>query len=356
MWQLSGRGGQWSRVPIRFVRCVIARAAEHGIDVQALLERSDIDPKSLESAEARVPVASYAMLERLTMQAMRDEALGYAQRAHKPGTWSTACCAAVHAGSLEQAVNRWLRCYALYDLGMEMRLVVDGDEAVICMLPHDRSTAYEPFGYERALSTLYRFICWLLEETLPLRTVEFEHEEPPASEDYRWLFATGTLRFGQPQTAMRFDRKLLDKPIGRDDRSLDALLLGSPLQLFKSQKATADWTTRLRERLAGHLPQMPEFEDIAAQLEIHPQTLRRRLADEGITYKEIKDQVRRGAAEYYLRQRSLSIEEVAFRCGFSEASALIRAFKRWNGMTPHVYAESRPRRRSETPGNLRLSA
>lgn len=356
MWQLSGRGGQWSRVPIRFVRCVIAKAAERGVDVRTLLERSEIDPKLLENAEARVPVSNYALLERLTMQVMRDEALGYTRRAHRPGTWSTACCAAVHAGSLEQAVNRWLRCYALCDVDMEMHVAIEGDEAVIRMLPRDRSTAWEPFGYERALSTLYRFICWLLEETLPLRTVEFEHAEPQSSEDYRWLFATGVLRFGQPQTAMRFDRKLLDRPIGRDDRSLDALLCGGPLQLLKSQKATADWTTRLRERLAGHLPQMPEFEDMAAQLEIHPQTLRRRLADEGITYKEIKDQVRRGAAEYYLRQRSHSIEEVAFRCGFSEASALIRAFKRWNGMTPHVYAESRPRRRSEMQNSLRLSA
>lgn len=356
MWQLSGRGGQRSRVPIRFVRCVVAKAAEHGIDAQTLLERSEIDPASLDDAEARVPVANYAMLERLTMQAMRDEALGHWQRVHKPGTWAMACCAAVHAGSLEQALNRWLRCYALCDLGMDMRLVVEGDEAVIRMQPHDHAVAYEAFGYERAQSTLYRFICWLLEETLPLATVEFEHAQVGNSEDYHWLFATGTLRFGQPQTTMRFDRKLLDKPISRDDRSLDALLLGSPLQLLKLQKATADWTTRLRERLAGHLPQMPEFEEIAAQLEIHPQTLRRRLADEGITYKEIKDQVRRGAAEYYLCQRSHSIEEVAFRCGFSEASALIRAFKRWNGVTPHVYAESRPRRRPEMQGSLRLSA
>ena len=356
MWQLSGRGRQRSRVPIHFVRCVIAKAAERGIDVHQLLESSDIAPDLFDNAEARVPEASYATLERLTMQAMRDEALGYAKRPHKPGTWSTACCAAVHAGSLEQAVTRWLRCYALFELGMEMRLVVEGDEAVIRMLPHDHSIPYEAFGYERALSTLYRFVCWLLEETLPLKTVEFEHAEPHNSEDYRWLFESGTMRFSEPQTAFRFDRKLLDKPIRRDDRSLDALLLGSPLQLLKLQKAAADWTARLRDRLAGHLQQMPEFEDIAAQLGIHPQTLRRRLADEGITYKEIKDQVRRGAAEYYLRQRSHSIEEVAFRCGFSEASALIRAFKRWNGMTPHVYAESRPRRRAEPQGGSRLQA
>lgn len=355
MWQLSSIGSQRGRVPVRFVRSVIAHCAQQGVDADRLLYDSGIDPALLEVADARVPVAHYARLEMLTMQALRDESLGYAPRAHKPGGWSTACYAALHPGSLGQSLSRLLRCYALFDWGQEMRLDIDGAHACISMQV-ERDAAYQAFGYERSLSTIYRLACWLLDEDLSLHSVEFEHAAPAATDDHRWLFASGSLLFAQPRTMLRFDRQLLDRPIRQDHRSLDALLHDAPLNLLKPQRATADWTTRLRERIARNLPQMPEFDDVAGQLDLHPQTLRRRLATEGITYKQIKDQVRRDAAEYYLRQRAHSIEEVAFRCGFSEASALIRAFKRWNGMTPHAYAEMRPRRRDSQPAGLPLSA
>ncbi|MDB5970149.1 MAG: AraC family transcriptional regulator [Hydrocarboniphaga sp.] len=355
MWQLSNIGSQHGRVPVRFVRCVVARSAEHGIDADMLLHSSGIDPALLHAADARVPVASYARLEMLTMQTMRDESLGYAPRVHRLGGWSTACYAALHPGTLGQSLGRLLRCYSLFDWGQEMRLDIDGMGACISMQA-DTGAAYQAFAYERSLSTIYRLACWLLDEDLPLKSVEFQHASPSAVDDYRWLFASGSLLFDRPRTLMRFDRLLLDKPIRQDHRSLDALLHDAPLNLLKPQRATADWTTRLRERVARNLPQLPEFDDVAGQLELHPQTLRRRLATEGITYKQIKDQVRRDAAEYYLRQRSHSIEEVAFRCGFSEASALIRAFKRWNGMTPHAYAEMRPRRRENQPVGMPLSA
>lgn len=355
MWQLSSIGSQRGRVPVRFVRDVLAHCDRNGVDAEALLHAAGIDPAWLALGDARVPVTQYARLEMLTMQALRDESLGYSPRAHKPGGWSTACYAALHPGSLGQSLNRLLRCYALFDWGQEMSLDIVGDDACVGMTPHS-GDAYHAFAYERSLSTIHRLACWLLDEDLPLKSVEFQHAAPPAADDYHWLFASGRLLFDSPRNLLRFDRRLLDKPIRQDHRSLDALLHDAPLNLLKPQRATADWTTRLRERIARNLPQMPEFDDVAMQLDLHPQTLRRRLATEGITYKQIKDQVRRDAAEYYLRQRSHSIEEVAFRCGFSEASALIRAFKRWNGMTPHAYAELRPRRREAQSTGLPLSA
>jgi AraC-like DNA-binding protein len=82
---------------------------------------------------------------------------------------------------------------------------------------------------------------------------------------------------------------------------------------------------------------MPELTDVAAQLELHPQTLRRRLAAEGSTFKQLKSDIRRDTALHFLGKRSLSVEEVAHRAGFSEASAFIRAFKGWTGLTPYAY-------------------
>ena len=83
------------------------------------------------------------------------------------------------------------------------------------------------------------------------------------------------------------------------------------------------------------LPSSPP--DVAAALDIHPQTLRRRLSTEGTTFKDIKNQVRRDTALHFLGKQGLSIEEIAHRAGFSESSAFIRAFKGWTGVTPYTY-------------------
>ena len=54
-------------------------------------------------------------------------------------------------------------------------------------------------------------------------------------------------------------------------------------------------------------------------------------------FKEIKNRLRRDTALHYLGKQGLSIEEIAYRAGFSESSAFIRAFKGWTGVTPYTY-------------------
>ena len=93
----------------------------------------------------------------------------------------------------------------------------------------------------------------------------------------------------------------------------------------------------MRDRVRHNLVHMPELADVAADLDVHPQTLRRRLTAEGTTFKDIKNQLRRDTALYFLGKKSLSIEEIAHRAGFSESSAFIRAFKGWTGVTPYSY-------------------
>ncbi len=184
------------------------------------------------------------------------------------------------------------------------------------------------------------FASWLINEIVPLKSVTFRHSRPDHAAEYRWLFPHSPVYFNRPRAGLRFDRQLLEKPLQQGERTLEKFLTNSSLELLDMERRCASWGARLRELASHHMPKLPEFEMLAQQLQLHPQTLRRRLAAEGVTYKDIKNELRREVAEYYLRERTLSIEEIAFRSGFSEASAFIHAFKRWNGVTPHAYAES----------------
>ena len=76
---------------------------------------------------------------------------------------------------------------------------------------------------------------------------------------------------------------------------------------------------------------------MARQLNTSPQTLRRRLHEQGTSFQELKDQLRRDLAIYHLGRRELPIQEIAEQLGFSEPSAFHRAFKKWTGLTPGAY-------------------
>jgi AraC-like DNA-binding protein len=76
---------------------------------------------------------------------------------------------------------------------------------------------------------------------------------------------------------------------------------------------------------------------MAAALNTTPRTLARRLHDEGTSFGQLLDDVRRTRATRYLDDDAMSVQEIAAALGFSSASAFHRAFKRWMGITPQDY-------------------
>ena len=86
-------------------------------------------------------------------------------------------------------------------------------------------------------------------------------------------------------------------------------------------------------------PQFPTVQQVADHLNVSVRTLQRKLKQEGFTFQEVMDQLRKDFAMDYLSRPELSVGEVAFLLSYAETSAFSRAFKRWTGMTPVEYRE-----------------
>jgi len=115
----------------------------------------------------------------------------------------------------------------------------------------------------------------------------------------------------------------------------DAVLASTPAR----PGVALDVQRALTSRIAGGATRMSE---IARQLGMSERTLHRRLAEEGASYQELVEQVRKAAAGRYLDESTLAIGEIAYLLGYSEPAAFHRAFKRWYATTPeHFRARTR---------------
>ena len=93
----------------------------------------------------------------------------------------------------------------------------------------------------------------------------------------------------------------------------------------------------VRQCLGDRLNKDGNIASVAQALNLSERTLARQLSEEGTTFLEIKDELRRKIALRLLRESSQSIEAIAEEIGFTSLTAFYRAFKNWTGSTPRAY-------------------
>lgn len=134
-----------------------------------------------------------------------------------------------------------------------------------------------------------------------------------------------------PSAAIEVDRALLDLPLPRRDPDL-ARHFDSALSRHEDPSVRA----RTRRALEGafELGRSTGENDIARAIGVGARTLRRRLAAEGTSLREVLDAVRFDLAAARLARSEVSLAQIAFELGFSDQTALSRAFRRWTGQSP----------------------
>ena len=63
-------------------------------------------------------------------------------------------------------------------------------------------------------------------------------------------------------------------------------------------------------------------------------TLQRKLQQEGTTFEEVVESVRRDLAQDYVRSGDFDLLEITYLMGFSTLPAFSRAYKTWTGQPP----------------------
>jgi AraC-like DNA-binding protein len=333
-------------IAIQQVEQITLGARARGLDVAALLQRAGISPALLESPLSRVTQAQYAALIFVLRHATRDELWGLCSHPLPIGSFAQGMSVLISCRTLGEGLARGLRHYRLLLRDFVPRLRVEGAIASLALTPRGPLTPELAYAQRAFVFLAYGLASWLVARRIPLVAVDY-----PASDrnvghsDAAHLFQA-PLHHGTRTTGWRFEARWLALPVVQHEQSLREFMQQAPASLLVRYRDQTSMTERIRRILRRHLAEeLPSLEAVGRQLAVTPQTLRRRLADEGHGFRAIKDDLRRDAAIELLAHQDLTLLEIAQRLGFSEASTFHRAFKHWTGVAPGEYRQTRLKER-----------
>lgn len=153
---------------------------------------------------------------------------------------------------------------------------------------------------------------------------------------YRTTFECD-VKFNQPENRIVFDAAWLDRQPDYGSQINHAVMVRMCDSLLREKALQMGLRGTIREILLPNLAKPPGFDAIAEQLNMKARTLRRKLREEGVSYREMIDELRMHVALKYLSDTHLTVEDIAISLGFSEAANFRQAFFRWTGKTPRDF-------------------
>ncbi len=103
--------------------------------------------------------------------------------------------------------------------------------------------------------------------------------------------------------------------------------------------ADGDLAAFVRGAIAASLASgMPTIPGAAMAAGLSVRSLQRRLAEAGLTYSQLREEVHRDTALRLIADRGFSLSEISAALGYSDPAHFTRAFVRWTGQTPRAYS------------------
>ena len=306
-----------------------------GVPQAVLAQIEGTDP------DDRIPAAAMIELARGAVELTGDPDIGLrAAQAAEMGDYDVLEYAASSASTVKEAAAILMRYVALVNDGIEVTLDFDGGlvrTKIASEVELNRAAA------DFQLAAFYVAAKRTLGDALVLREIWHRHAQPANLEGYREVYGDdAVLRFAEPREGFVVESDVVELELPAADPKLHHVLRRHAEQLLANLPKVQTTGTRVRNAILETLSSgQVSAESVARQLHMSRRTMTRRLEEEGTSYKELLDGVRRQLAVGYLTETSMGVGEVAFLLGFSQGPAFHRAFKRWTGQTPIEFRNTR---------------
>ena len=344
----------------------VSRFAKKKLSVQSIrimcdvLEELDIDPSpalariGLRQADLENPLHEVSGLDELRFQ---EEFVELTR--HAPGAWLRTGLryrllsygpygyAVISAQTIRRSIELAVAFQELTFTLLDYESIPRTDGMIEWLMNVEHTPEHlRAFSIERDLVAVTSTIRDIWQGKSPIRRIETTLPKPSYAALFEEILQAPVV-FDAGITRWLIEPLDLDQPKPLGDPLLEQTYERQCRALIAQFSARDRLSDRVRDLLDRSPEKFPGIGKVARSLGMTERTLRRALAREATSFRNIVEDIRAREARMLLQSSSITIDQIAARLGYAETASFTHAFKRWTGMSPRSY---RTYNASFTPG------
>lgn len=325
---------------ITSVRVMVDYFREQGISISRLLAgtglaRTDLDDPNTEilaCQELRVVTNIVAQVPDAQSHAV---ILGNRYHFSAYGLWGygLVCCDTVH-----QALSLALRYLPLTYAFSGIHYRESGRLGFLCFTPPPLRPEVSQFVLARDMMAAALLVRELVGADFQLEWLMLASNKVPGDCFARILNCP--VHYGAHCNEAAFPKILLERSLPQANVVTAAMCEQQCNELIHRRRINAGVKVAVEQFLRDQRWQKPVLAEVARSLNMSERSLKRRLQQEGASFRELVEQYRKSEACRLLAEGDMTIRDIAFGLGFSDTSTFSQAFKRWHGVAPTHYRKT----------------
>jgi AraC-like DNA-binding protein len=328
-------------LPASYVKTFLDGIKMDQPELSRLLRQVGISENLLSISDARITQEQFSTLFRALVDELDDEMPGLYGRPLRKGTLKVLIILLLDSSNLKAALRRWQQFDHI--LSDHFSFQIHRTSALISLSINNYLTEAKNgrLVQEFHLKLVHGIASWVIGKKIHIERVDFAFPRPLDASEYVFIFS-GPVYFDQPVTAMHIKASYFDEPVQhRSKLELRDFLFKAPQNWYFVAFDKSLLSHQVRRYLESNLNSKTDTKTAAKALNLSDRTLGRRLMEEGTSFHQVKDVLRRDVAVHLLVKTKKSLDTISAVIGFSNVTVFHRAFKAWTGGTPREYRERR---------------
>lgn len=322
-----------------------------GYDWAKVARELGFDPKITDDPEGSGPLEVYLAIHEYLARATGNDAVGVILGSQLAiGSMKVFDYVALTAPTIAQSLENWRRFERILSNAAPISLSDEGGKRY---LSWQISNLYGP--HVQVSAKAMSFAASRLRHMLAGREVNLNFElvqaRPRQIETYCRILGPN-IRFGCEQDRVGIPLEVMNAVPPAAEEHLYQLIEKTALARLATNQFEDNDLDKVSRAINEALKEGdPSLDTVARKMAMSKRALQRKMEENGLTFRQAVDRVRKALAEQYLLEGKLQLSEIAYLLGYSELSTFSRAAKAWFGVSPKAYrrGETAPATDSQIP-------
>jgi AraC-like DNA-binding protein len=310
------------------------------VDIDAFLRALGVNPASVKSPDARIPIETYLLIQDEAAHYTNDPYFGlHMGEFAEAGSWSILGYVMMNCKTLAEVFEKSGRYSRVIGNLIEARAELHFGKVKVILSTPPHAPKMSRHCYESTISSSIHMMRALTGKQINPLEVRFIYPQPQSTAEYQRIFCCPVL-FGQRDNSFTLDWGIANTPIPLANPSLLQYFEKYAQDFLAEMDRQNEHTRAVTRIILSRLDdEALSIEKIAKEMSVSVRTLQKRLEEEGVVFSDLLKEIRERLAKKYLRD-NYTVEQITYLLGFSEPSVFRKAFKKWSGVTPKEYRET----------------